>query len=189
MSNVNGPQGFRPLRTLDGDSPIVTAYTIAVDYATPLYQGDPVQMSGTGRNILLAEAGNADNLGVFWGCSYIAADGTPKWSKYWTGETGATTIVAHVYDNPYTIFEIQGDSTGILEADIGQLVDWTAGSGSTATGQSGAYVNHTFGTTGKALRLLGLSRKLNNDYGAYAKVEVMFVEHVLRSVVSSVGGV
>ncbi len=188
MANTNSPFGLRPLRNLDSTVLTLTAYTIAAAYSTPIGQGDPVQMSGTGRNVILAEAGNQDNIGGFMGCQYTNAKGELKWSNYWTGESNAANIVCWVNDNPYTVFEMQ--STTQAEVDVGQLVDWNAGTLNTATGMSGAYiVGATMATTGKALRLLGLSRKLNNDYGAYAKMEVMFVAHVLRSVVSSVGGI
>lgn len=190
MANINAPFGFRPVRKLGGGEITTNIYSIATNYATAIYDGDPVEMSGTGRNVEIAEADNSDNIGVFKGCTYKTATGEIVYSHYWPGVSdGKTEIKAYVIDDPDVIFEIQADSCA--ESEIGVLGDWNLGSGSTLTGLSGAYatVSGVTATTGEPLRVMRLVDRPDNAYGAYAKIEVMFAEHALARVVSAVGGI
>ena len=187
MANINGPYGLRPLRHLTGGCIRMSEYSIASGLAADIYYGDPVQRAGTGRNITLAEADNANNIGVFAGCRYVDASGKQVFSKRWPTGTVATEIVASVYDDPKIVFSMQ--ATTVAEADIGQLADWNGTAGDATTGRSGNSVDGTsFAAIGGALHVLGLVNSPDNAYGAYAKVEVMFAEHVLSNVVSGVGG-
>ena len=69
-------------------------------------------------------------------------------------------------------------------------MQWAAGTGSTTTGNSGAYAsNSTKGTTNGQLRIERLVPRVDNAYGAYAKAEVSWAEHALKGVVAGVGGV
>lgn len=187
MANTNGPFGFRPVRLAGGGDVRTTEYSIASSLGTAIYLGDPVQMTGTGTNIAHAEGGNVDNIGVFAGCSYVNEQGRPTWSHYWPANSLFTKVVAYVWDDPNLIFEAQADT--LAEGDIGALADWDDGTGSSLTGLSGrSLVASSTGTTGKSMRILRLTPIPDNAYGAYAKVEVMFVEHVLKGVVAGVGG-
>lgn len=189
MANINGPFGLRPVRKLGGGEITQNEYSIATNYATAIYTGDVVEMTGTGRNIAQAAATNVDNVGVFRGCSYDDAQGNRVFSALWPGVSdGKTNIVAYVIDDPDVVFECQADT--IAEADIGNLADWNVGTGNAATGVSGLYwQDSTKGTTGGSLRAMRLVNRPDNAYGAYAKIEVMFAEHVLKGVVSGVGGI
>lgn len=188
MANTNAPFGLRPVGHLSGGDVRLHEYSIATGYASNIFQGDPVEMTGTGKNIQLAAAGNADNLGVFWGCRYVDSGGNQQFSRYWPASTAATDIVALVYDDPNIIYECQIDT--IAAADIGNLVDWAAGTGSTSTGVSGAYADEsTKATINAALRVLEIVSRPGNAYGAYAKIHVAFAEHVMKGVVAGVGGV
>jgi len=188
MANVNGPFGLRPARHSTGGVIRASEYSIASAYATSIFTGDVVEMTGTGTNIAKAAAENVDNIGVFAGCRYVDSQGKQQFSQYWPASTTASDIVAFVYDDPNIVFEAQCDT--LAAADIGALADWNVGTGSTTTGQSGLYVvASSTGTTGKALRLLQAKPSPDNAYGAYAKVEVVFAEHVMKGVVSGVGGI
>lgn len=189
MANTNAPFGLRPVRHLSGGEIRASEYSIASAYDTSTFTGDVVEMTGTGKNIEQAAADNADNIGVFAGCRYVDSSGKQKFSRYWPADTVATEIVAFVYDDPNLVFEVQGDS--VAAADVGTLVDWVVGTGSTANGNSALYAEVTgnTATTNQALRILGLATTVGNDYGAYAKVEVVFAEHALSGVVAGVGGV
>lgn len=188
MANVNAPSGLRPVRHMGGGDIRMSEYSIASAYNTNIFTGDVVEMTGTGKNVAKAAAQNVDNIGVFAGCRYVNAQGEQKFSKHWPADTVATEIVAYVYDDPDIVFEAQCDT--LAAADIGALVDWNVGTGSTATGVSGLYaVGSVTGTTGKSLRLVELKKSPNNAYGAYAKAYVVFAEHVLKGVVAGVGGI
>lgn len=178
MPNVNSPYGLRPYRHKSGAEPILNEYTIADDYATAIFLGDVVEMTGTGKNIAKAAAGNADNIGVFAGVQFVTADGEVQYRKTWPTPTGATNIKALVYDDPAIQFRAQADT--LAEGDVGALADWNVGTGNTATGLSGLYVDitATTATSGKSLRIVGLVPD-GQVYGAFADVIVEFAEHAL----------
>lgn len=187
MANTNGPFGFRPVRLLGGGDVRQTEYSVASAYGTKIFLGDVVQMTGTGTNIEVAAGGNVDNIGVFAGCSYVNEQGRPTWSHYWPANSLFTNVVAYVWDDPNIIFEVQCDT--LAEGTVGQLADWDDGTGNTSTGVSGrSLVASSTAGTDKSMRILRLSPIPENAYGAYAKAEVMFVEHVLKGVVAGVGG-
>lgn len=189
MANTNAPFGLRPVRHNSGGTIRANEYSIASAYGTNIFTGDVVELTGTGRNVAKASATNVDNVGVFAGCRYVNSSGKQVFSQYWPASTTATDIVAFVYDDPNIIFEVQAD--GAVAGEMGVLADWNVGTGSTVTGQSGLYavVSGTSATTGGSLRIMGLVQSPENAYGAYAKVEVIFAEHVLKGVVSGVGGI
>lgn len=188
MSNTHGPFGLRPARQQNGGVMPMTAYSIASGYDADIFIGDPVAMTGTGRNIAVAAGGTTNAVGVFAGVRYVDSEGRQKFSKKWPANLVATEIEALVWDSPETIFE--GECDTLAEADIGLLADWDDGTGGAKTGLSGrSIVASTGATTGKSLRLLRLSPRPENSYGAYAKAEVLFIEHALRGVVAGVGGV
>lgn len=188
MANVNAPSGLKPTRHQTGGQIRLSQYSIASGYGTSIFSGDPVVQTGTGKNIAASAAGTTNSIGVFAGVRYVDAQGRQIFAPAWPAGTVATEIVALVYDDPDIVFEAQIDT--IAEADVGLLADWALGTGSLATGVSGAYVDSaTKATTGTSLRIIGLVPRVDNAYGAYAKVEVLFIEHALRGVVSGVGGV
>ena len=189
MANTTAPRGLVPVRHPSG---CIRVGEYSVDGTTPyaynIFKGDPVQMTGAGRNVALAEAGNVDNIGVFGGCKYVDANGSQQFSNYWPASTTATDVVAYVYDDPNIVFEIQCDTIAV--GDVGNLIDWNAGTGSTVTGNSGAYAQEsTKATTGEPLRIERLVNRVDNAYGAYAKVEVTFATHARKGVVSGGGGI
>lgn len=187
MANANSPFGLRPVRHQTGGMIRLTEYSIASGYNTSIFSGDVVEATGTGKNISKAAAANADNLGVFSGCRYVDAQGKQVFSPMWPASTVATEIVALVYDDPNIVFECQTDT--VAEADVQLLVDWNVGTGVAATGVSGLYAdNATKAATGCSLRIIGLVPRVDNAYGAYAKIEVVFIEHVMKGVVAGVGG-
>lgn len=187
MANINGPFGFRPIRHMSGREIVQNEYTIASAYSSNICTGDPVEMTGTGRNIQLSAANNVDSIGVFVGCQYVNSQGEQKFSKFWPASTTATEIKAFVIDDPDVIFEIQMSTVAL--ADIGQLANWHAGTANTTTGVSGAYVDATtMAASDASVRILRLVDRPTNAIGAYGKVEVLFIEHALRGVVAGVGG-
>jgi hypothetical protein len=188
MANTNAPFGLRPVGHIAGGDVRLQEYSIASAYNTNIFQGDVVELTGTGTNVALAAAENVDNLGVFWGCRYVDSSGNQVFKNYWPADTVGTNIVALVYDDPMTMFECQTDT--LAAADVGTLVDWNAGTGSTTTGVSGLYaVGSVTGTSGKGLRVKKLVPRPDNAYGAYAKAHVVFAEHIHLTGAAGAGGV
>ena len=190
MANSNNPYGLRPVRHMNGGVIQTNTYTIASGYATSIYTGDVVEGVAAG-GIEQAAAGNVDNLGVFAGVQYTDSTGAVKFSPYWPASTTATNIIAYVYDDPNIIFAIQSDATGVAAADVHQGADWEVVAGSTTSGMSKSNLDASagFATTGKSLRVLRIINDGENVAGGYADVEVIFNEHVLKGVVSGVGGI
>jgi len=190
MSNNNAPYGFAPSRRLGGGNITMNDYTIAAAYGTAIYMGDPVMMTGTGKNIELAIAGSTNAIGIFRGCNFIDAEGNVRFSGYWpAGQTleSGTVCQALVIDDPNVIFRCQADA--LVAADVGALVDWVIAAGSVKTALSGSYAEGSAtAATGKSLRVMGLLPEIGNEYGDYAQIEVMFAEHALKGVVAGVGG-
>ena len=190
MSNTNAPYGFAPSRRLGGGNIVMNDYSIASGYATAIYTGDPVMMTGTGKNIEIAPAGTVNAIGIFRGCRFIDAEGNVRFSGYWpAGQTleAGTTCEALVIDDPNVIFRCQADS--LAEAAVGALCDWVVAAGSVKTALSGSHAQGSVtGVADKSLRIMGLLPEVGNAYGNYAQIEVMFAEHALKGVVAGVGG-
>jgi hypothetical protein len=186
MANVDRAIGLRPLRHLGGGEVRSNAYSIASGYATALGAGDPVKMTGTGRNIARAAGGDVV-VGVFDGCRYTDQTGARKYAMYWPAGQVATEIEALVYDDPMISFRVQADT--VAEADVGLLADLDDATPSAVTGLSGVELAATgAAATGKTCRILGVIDEVHNAYGAHADVEVLFIEHALKGVVAGVGG-
>lgn len=188
MANKDGKFGLRPVRKLSGGNICTSNYDIATAYATAIYTGDVVELTGTGLNIQKAAATNEDNLGVFAGCRYVTAAGKPTWSPYWPGVSdGKTDIVAFVYVDPMIVYEVQFDT--LAAANIGTVCDYNVGTGSASTGLSGLYAVAGSATTGGTLRVLRLVDRPDNAYGSYAKGEVTLAESIFLTATDSAGGV
>lgn len=185
MANTNSPFGFIPRRHKGINE--LSPYPIASGYATTIGFGDPVQFVGDGT-IAQAEAGNVDNIGIFQGCEYTNSEGQRVWSEHWPASTTATNIIAYVDDDPFVVFEAQ--VTTYAATLQGSHVDWVIGAPDTGKGRSKTYLDAgTTATSGKGVRVLGLSPSPDNATGAYAKVLCMFAEHAFLTGTNSAGGV
>lgn len=187
MANVDAPFGLLPIGHLNGDNIVYgRSYTIASGYAKNLSIGDPVLMTGTGRDIAGSGSGSTDPIGVFAGCKFVDAAGDLRIGPYWTAGATATQIEAFVWDDPQIVFAIQCDV--LNEADVGLLAN-TIGSNSLNpyTAVSDAILGASVATpTGKTMRIRGLHSA--SEYGAFAVAKVTFAQHVLANVVAGVGG-
>ena len=130
--------GAYPIRKLGSasDNLGLQEYDIADGYASSIYKGDFVKQTTDGT-IVLATNG-ADALGVFLGCSYTKADGTPTEAPYWPASTSsATQPKAKIGGaDPDRIFQVKGNGPIplVVSGDIFAMEN--IGSGSTLTGQS-----------------------------------------------------
>lgn len=181
MANPNTPFGLRPVRHYHGGVVRENEYTIADGYTTALYQGDPVVVTGTGKNIQIATAGSSGIVtGVFNGCRYVNTLGDSYFSKSWPASQAiksGTTAYALVYDDPFIMYEVQFGATGIVAADVRLLTDLVSGTGDAATGRSGWSCAGVAGSENQ-LKILELADyvhpgALQNAYGAYAVAWVL----------------
>jgi len=185
MANTDAPRGFWPLRHHSGGSMARSSpYTIATGYGTNIFRGDVVKLVA-GGGIELAAAGNRF-LGIFDGVQYTASDGSMKYAKYWPASTTATNITAYVYDDPNLLFGVQSAGSTVA-ADVGNLGDHVAGTGSTTTGISAHELNGSTGTGTAGFRVLGKIEEPNNAYGTNVNLIVQPYEHELNQHIDADG--
>lgn len=192
MANANRPSGFTPVGYLNGApwSGKAQMYSIAASYGTALYIGDPVKSSGTASTAgvpgIVIGATTGALRGVIVGLGkYEGLMANPSnLDITYRPASDASEWFAMVADDPNIIFEIQEQSNGtaLAATDIGMNTISVSGSGNgyvsgwllaSATGGTPAT------TATLQLRLLGLARKTNNAFGAYAKHLVQINVHEL----------
>ncbi len=179
MANTNAPFGFRRIGAAHAGTPNfqLTKRRIAYNNSGPIYFGDPVTWvsntpTGYIKQATAAEfATNTYNntlAGIFYGCEYISTAQKRKvWSNYWPGSDTAYDVIAYVCDDPDARFIVQADSTNYTLTSksawgttlVGRPTTFNIGSGSTATGLSGAYLSG-----GATAATAGISPFLIMDY-------------------------
>ena len=201
MANANRPSGFTPVRYLNGSAwnGQATVYSIAAAYATELAIGDPVISAGSASASGLATIALAAATGAVRGVIVGMGRGpntVANWSNLDTTKRPAaaqsTDWYAMVVDDPNVIFEIQEESNGtaLAATEVGlNQIPLLAAAGTYA---SGWLLRSSTGATPATtetlqLRLLGLSQKQDNAFGAYAKWLVKFNVHELGTGTGAAG--
>jgi hypothetical protein len=197
MSSTSAPFGFRPSFHNSGQMR-PKAYTITSTYAANIFSGDPVKLTdngvvelGTSDGTRSGTAGGVLLLGIFAGCQYLDASGKPTISPFWPSGTTGTEIVAWVYDDPETLFDVQYDNPSVgttVQTAVGEQCDWTIASpgGSTRTGLSNTYLTAIQSTSGQ-FQITGFAYNINDSLtDAYVQVTVRINEHQYKAAVNSV---
>jgi hypothetical protein len=197
MSSTSAPFGFRPSYHNSGQMR-PKAYTIASTYAANIFSGDPVKLTDNGVVQLGSSDGTRNGtvdgislLGIFAGCQYYDATGRPQVSPFWPSGTTATNIVAWVYDDPETLFDVQYDNPSAgttVQTAVGEECDWTVASpgGSTQTGLSNTKLSVIQATSGQ-FQITGFGYNINDSLtDAYVVVTVRINEHHYKAAVNSV---
>lgn len=195
MANTNAPFGLRPVRYVDG-----RPYNGAVDYyfatgaSGAICIGDPVIAAGSANTSEvngfppgslptcgIASDGDGDPFtGVCVGIVADTRDSTP----YRVDSTDRIIAVARGHD---LVFEVMAnaDGTALAATDVGLHGNLKVGTGSTVTGVSA----WTFDTAdppandpSNQVKILGFSKRNNNEIGAYAVIEVLINNHELANV-------
>ena len=199
MSSTSAPFGFRPSYHNSGQMR-PKAYTIASTYAANIFSGDPVKLTDNG----VIQLGTSDGtrggttdgislLGIFAGCQYNDASGRPVVSPFWPSGATGTEIVAWVYDDPETLFDVQYTNPGTpgvttVQTAVGEECDWTVASpgGSTQTGLSNTELTVIQATSGQ-FQITGFAYNINDSLtDAYVVVTVRINEHHYKAAVNSV---
>lgn len=197
MSSTSAPFGFRPSYHNSGQMR-PKAYTIATGTAVNIFSGDPVKLVDAGVIQLGTSDGTRSGtvdgislLGIFAGCEYTDSTGKPVVSNFWPASTAATNIVAYVYDDPETLFDVQYDnpSSGTtVQTAVGEECDWTVASpgGSTSTGLSNTKLTAIQATSGQ-FQITGFANNVNDALtDAYVTVTVRINEHHYKASVNSI---
>jgi hypothetical protein len=197
MSSTSAPFGFRPSFHNSGQMR-PKAYTIASTYAVNIFSGDPVKLTdngvielGTSDGTRSGTAGGVLLLGTFAGCQYLDSSGKPTISPFWPSGVTGTEIVAWVYDDPETLFDVQYTNPSVgttVQTAVGEQCDWTIASpgGSTQTGLSNCQLTAIQATSGQ-FQITGFAYNINDSLtDAYVQVTVRINEHQYKAAVNSV---
>jgi hypothetical protein len=199
MSAISAPFGFRPSFHNSGQMR-PKAYTIASTFGANIFQGDPVKLTdngviqlGTTDGLRTGTTDGVALLGIFAGCQYLDSSGKPVVSPYWPSGTTATEIIAWVYDDPETLFDVQYTNPGTpgvttMQTAVGEECDWTVASpgGSTRTGLSNTQLGVIQATSGQ-FQITGFAYNINDSItDAYIVATVRINEHHYKAAVNSV---
>lgn len=197
MSSTSAPFGFRPSYHNSGQMR-PKAYVIASTYAANIFSGDPVKLTDNGVIQLGTSDGTRSGttdgitlLGIFAGCQYLDASGKPTISPFWPSGATGTEIVAWVYDDPETLYDVQytNPSAGTtVQTAVGEECDWTVASpgGSTQTGLSSCQLTAIQATSGQ-FQITGFAYNINDSLtDAYVQVTVRLNEAAYKAPVNSI---
>ena len=199
MSSTSAPYGFRPSYHNSGQMR-PKAYTITSTYNANIFSGDPVKLTSDGVIQLGTSDGTRSGttdgvtlLGVFAGVQYLDATGKPTISPFWPAGTTGTNIVAWVYDDPETLYDVQYANPGTPGTDsvqtaVGAECDWRVASpgGSTQTGLSNTYLTATQSTSGQ-FQITGFAYDINDSLtDAYVQVTVRLNEAAYKAPVNAI---
>lgn len=170
MTNVFSPNGFQFSRRVDGaalsDAP--KAFKIAAANTHSFFKGDPVIALASGYidRVAIGSIPAQGTLGIFQGCEYYSTAQQRKvWSPQFPGGDTTQDITAYLLIDPNLIFTAwvgTGASSAAggpaTQADLFGNYNWQIGTGNTANGFSGAYLDYaSFATTSTLpLTIIGL---------------------------------
>lgn len=150
MANTQAYFGFRQYQGT-GSAPTYEQVAALVNYnASAIYYGDPVTWQSDGSVARSSSTGatpaSLGIAGIFVGCQYLSvSQKRTVWSNYWPGSDVASGnyVTAYIINDPLAKFVAQSDSTGLAIADINSTIGFAIGTGNTANGLSGAYLDTT----------------------------------------------
>jgi hypothetical protein len=200
MANVNRPSGFAPVQYLNGApwNGQARLYSIAAAYGTALAIGDPVISSGTADTngvpgiVLAAATGGVRGVIVGLGISEGLIANPNNLNITYRPASDPAVWYAMVVDDPNVIFEVQEESNGtqIAATEIG--LNTISKIGTNNGFVSGWMIPSVTGATPAVtatlqVKLLGLVRRSDNAFGAYAKHLIQFNVHELAHGTGSLG--
>lgn len=147
MANSNAPFGFKQYQGT-GSAPTYEQVEVQIVYnASAIYFGDPVTPNSDGYVVRSSSSGGSSDTqiaGIFVGCEYLSvSQKRTVWSNYWPGSDVASgnVVKGYIVNDPNAKFLVQTDATGAAQTNINNTVGFTIGTGNTANGLSGAYLN------------------------------------------------
>lgn len=160
MANSNAGNGFQYFGRLEGGSPTegLTTRLLASTDTSVIGQGDPVTSLSTGY-VTLASAGTTQIDGIVNGFEYLStAVGRVVYPNYYSGSGAAGDVTVHIYNDPQGVFQAQSNNTAIVFADIGNNINFSAGTPNAVTGFSTATLDQSSINTTNTLpfRIVGL---------------------------------
>ena len=188
MANTNSPFGFRQYSGT-GSAPTYeqNVRKIASNYTTAIFFGDAVMPMASGY-IQQATVGSNQLAGIFAGCKYVSvSQKRTVWSNYWPATSDANgDVEAYVIDDPNAKFVVQAGGTAIGFDAIGNNAQINLGTGNTATGISGMYIDTINTTATFPFKVVGLVQDPPGANGtdiasAYNQIIVQFNNTAARA--------
>jgi len=200
MANTDRVFGLRPVGTLGqtGWTGKINMYVVLAADATATFVGDLVDLSGTsgaagvvvngidieGLPAIAQGVAGGPHVGVVVG---FLPDQDNLMRKH---RVASTNRIALVSDDPATIYEIQEVSggTALTATEVSLNANVVVAAGNATTGLSGMELdNSTEATTaGLDVRIIGLVRRPDNNFGEHAKRLVTIMDHRYRAGVAGV---
>jgi hypothetical protein len=177
--------GLRPLKKAgqNRDAGGLGEYPVAAS-ATAIYNQDMVAMANSGT-AAVAAAATENNLGSLNGVFFTnASTNKPTFQNHLLGSNTATDIVAFVTDDPNQIYEIRSNNSGAsAQTDVGNTAEISYSAGATPNYISKTTLDDsTLGTSSQQLKIVGISRDIDNDEVGSANVvwRVVINEHFYK---------
>lgn len=180
MANTNSPFGFSQYSG-NGSAPTYeqVAAIIVSSSTTAVFSGDPVENDANGY--VIRGTGTSTIAGIFVGCQYLSvSQKRTVWSNYWPGSDNSGNVTAYIVNDPNARWVAQSDATGLTQAAVNANIGYAIGTGNTANGLSGAYLDvSTINTTATLpFRVIGLVTNPpgtpGTEAGAYNRAVVAF---------------
>lgn len=192
---IDAPYGLEPVN-LVGGLPFAGAtrqIPIGNNYGTAIYNGDVVQLNGSGNVIITTLQAQTSPLagviGVFLGCSYTNPTTKQKlFSQYYPGSVASDDIMAYVADDPNALFKVVSVTSNVADSTSGGLLpayksrantfganaELVLNTGSATSGNSrmGIFVNNV--TTSLPLRVVDVVPDTANSSGNFVEFIVKF---------------
>lgn len=182
---VNAPYGFEPINRIDG-MPYAGAtrlIPIASTYNTAIFAGDLVQIVSAGTVQKFAGTTTGSPVGVFMGVQYVNSLGQFTPAQYYPG-TSVTEAFAIVVDDPMAAFRVavtaaNSTMSSAAQAAVGSNMSVLAGTGDTATGNSGSSVlaGSEANTAGLPMRVIATVDETKTGADAFVELIVKINLH------------
>lgn len=191
MANTD-PGSYNGFQQYQGTGSAPTYEQIAgkAAYNATIYFGDPVEIDGSTGYIqrgttTSGTTGATPIAGIFVGCKYLSvSQKRTVWGNYAPGTDVAASQTVEVYyvNDPNAKWVVWTDGNGVTEAAVGSTCGYNIGTGNTANGISGAYINYSVSGPNSdgtgPFRILGLAGNPpgsnGTEWGAYARLVVAF---------------
>jgi hypothetical protein len=185
---VSAPYGLEPVNSLDGKpyAGAIRQIPVAAGFGTAIFNGDTVQIDGTGYLIKSTSTNAGTIVGVCVGGQYVNSSGQTVQAQYIPASISTTTNYAYAYvvDDQQALFKVAVVTSGTTmgtasRADVGSNVALVLNAGSTTTGNSAFAVTLTgAGTTATIpIRVIDVVEQTATAAGVYCELFVKINAH------------
>ena len=185
---VSAPYGLDPINSLDGKpyAGAIRQIPVAAGFGTAIFNGDTVQIDGTGYLIKSTSTNAGTIVGVCLGGQYVNSNGQTVQGQYIPAlaSTSGNPAYAYVVDDQQALFKVAVVTSGTTmgtasRADVGSNVALVLNAGSTTTGNSAFAVTLTgAGTTATIpLRVIDVVPETASAPGVYTELLVKINAH------------